>query len=242
VRLLPVLGVGRDEWVCAGLADALAGTGERVMLIDQGDGACIEALGPRPRQDLAALASGRSELADAISSSSAGVQLCLAGDIFKTAAAEGISADAFFGAFAHAPEPVDLVLVHVTRPAPLLKFFDREAEILLASSAESGAVRAAYCNVKRTCARQHRYRLVVYGVSDAARARQVHERFARTNERFLGVSPRLAGHLVGAGKGSGCRGGTFTQLAAQIVQWRLAEFASPDAVRSKRATTQRSGN
>lgn len=231
VRVLPVLDSGRDYWLAALLAEALARQGERVLLIDQGDGAAAGALGIRPRHTLAEVISGRCELDEAIGVGSQAVQAALAGELFALLRAQSISAEAFFGAFAHIPAPLDLVLLRVTQPAVIAQCLVDEAEILLSTSAAAPALFNAYSNLKRTCARAHRYRMVVHGIAGAAEAFAVHERVARTAERFLGIAPQFAAHFpVAPGERGGSRHAIAAhaaeQLAAQVVSWPLAQFPS----------------
>lgn len=229
VRVLPVLDSGRDYWLTALLAEALARQGERVLLIDQGDGAAAGALGIRPRHTLAEVISGYCELDEAIGVGTHAVQAGVAGELFALLRAQAISAQAFFAAFAHIPAPFDLVLLRVTQPTVIAQCLADEAEILLSTSAAAPALFSAYSNLKRTCARQHRYRMVVHGIAGETQAYAVHARMARTAERFLGNAPLFAGYIpMNPGEPDGTRNAAAAhaaaQLAAQVVSWPLAQF------------------
>ena len=58
VRVLPVIGHEGSEWVATMLARALGGLGERVLLIDQGDGDCGRILGSELAYSLDDLVAG----------------------------------------------------------------------------------------------------------------------------------------------------------------------------------------
>lgn len=231
VRVLPMLGAEHDHWVAVLLAEALARRGERVLLIDQGEGAAARALGARPKHTLGDMIVGRCELDEALCVGTQGVHVGLAGDAFDQLRALDISAELFFSAFAHAPAPVDLVLVRVCQPAVIARCLADEGEILLSTSSQAAALFAAYSSVKRSCARSHRYRTLVHGVDSAEQAQAVYERVARTAERFLGIAPLYAGHIpLGAHEPGPSHRASVTRaaerLAAQLVTWPLAEFAA----------------
>lgn len=241
VRVLPMLGSARDYWVAVLLAAALARQGERVLLIDQGEGEAARALGVQPAHTLGDMIAGRCELDEAVGAGVSGVHAGVAGDLFEHLRTQDIAADVFFSAFAHVPAPVDLVLVRVTQPAVIARCMADEGEILLSTSSEAAALFAAYSGVKRSCARSHRYRTVVHGVDNAAQAHAVYQRVARTAERFLGIAPLYAGHIpVGSYEPAKPLHTAATQaadrLAAQLVTWPLAAFSlerhAPGATRT----------
>ncbi len=231
VRVLPMLGSGSEHWVAVLLAEALARQGERVLLIDQGAGEAAAALDVQPRHTLGEVLAGRCELDDAVGLGVHGVHAAVAGDLFERLRAHDIGAEAFFSAFVHVPAPIDLVLVRVTQPAVIARCLDEEGEILLSTSTDAPGVFAAYSNVKRSCARSHRYRVVVHGVDAPAHAHAVYQRVARTASRFLGVAPLYAGQLPidpqpSADSPRRLAARAAERLAADVVTWPLAAFSS----------------
>ncbi|MFM9885929.1 MAG: MinD/ParA family protein [Burkholderiales bacterium] len=233
VRVLPVIGHEGSHWVATMLARALVGLGERVLLIDQGDGACGRMLGTEPAYSLDELVAGHCEYADAISIASSNVQLALIRDQLKGLKKRGLTVGQLLGAFAHAPEPADLVLIHFSQPAAIARIMDIEGEILLTTGGNPASIRSTYLTIKRTCARPHRYRVVVVGEPDESSAAQAHSRISGTALRFLGIAPEFEGAVPSASFPSqdedpSTTAGAFAQLATRALAWRLAEFPTFD--------------
>jgi MinD-like ATPase involved in chromosome partitioning or flagellar assembly len=229
VRALLVVGHAESDWVAAMLAEALVALGERVLLIDQGLGTCHQHLGIAHTRSLEDLVAGRCKTDDAIVATPSGLQVALVRDDFSQLKRIAMSTGNFLGGLAGAPEPADLVLIHFSNPAAIARLMDSEAEILLTTGADQGSMQTTYLNIKRTCARLHRYRVVVVGDDKNANAAAVHERIAATARRFLGIAPDFEGAVPSANSRS--RAGipstfnaAFAQLASRVMAWRLPEF------------------
>ncbi len=233
VRVLPVIGHEGSEWVATMLARALIGLGERVLLIDQGDGECGRMLGSELAYSLDDLVAGRCEYADAIAIASSNVQVALIRDQLKGLKKRGLTVGQLMGAFAHAPEPADLVLIHFSDPAAIARIMEIEGEILLTTGGDPASIRSTYLTIKRTCARPHRYRVVVVGERDESSAALVHSRISGTALRFLGIAPEFEGAVPSASISSqdedpSIIADAFAQLATRALAWRLAEFPTFD--------------
>lgn len=229
VRALLVLGNEESGWVAAMLAEALVLRGERVLLIDQGQGECHQHLGLEPTHSLEALAGGQCNAAEAITMTASGLQVALVRSDFSEMKERGVTTKEFLGKFGLAPAPVDFILVHFSNPAAVARFMDSEAEILLTTGVDPASIQTTYLNIKRTCARPHRYRVVVVGDRKSANASSVHERIASTALRFLGIAPDFEGEVPAAESRSAIGiastfAAAFEQLASRVMAWRLPEF------------------
>jgi hypothetical protein len=229
VRALLVLGHEESDWVAAMLAEALVARGERVLLIDQGPGDCHRHLGIDCTHSLEDLAAGECGFSEAIAVTPSGLQVARVRNDFSELKKRATSTGTFLGGLAAAPEPADFVLIHFSNPAAIARLMDSEAEILLTTGADQASIQTTYLNIKRTCARLHRYRVVVVGDDQESNALSVHERIASTALRFLGIGPEFVGEVPAAKSGadagiSSTVTAAFAQLASRALAWRLPEF------------------
>jgi len=234
-RLLPVLGAGGPhQWFSALLADTLARSGQRVLVIEQGSGDCARLLGAAEAPTLADAMAGRCDLERALHRSPTGAEIAVLG-------ASGAGRHVL-EAVSRSNDPADLILLHCSDPRTVARFLDAEGEILLVTGGTPEAVQAAYLNIKRTCAWPHRYRTVVVGERNESSALRVHERIAATAERFLGVAAafggfvpqQLARHQLPVDP----MRSAVARLASAIPGWNLAEFRRTRAQGDARAAPQ----
>ena len=238
VRVLPVIGSDGARWVATMLSEALVRLGERVLLIEQGSATDRQQpVESSPTHSLDDLLGDRCEYADAVVVARSGVQCAYLRDHHGGLGKQRLTAGQWLGAFAHAPEPADLALIHFSHPAAVARFMESEGEILLTTGSNAASIRAAYLNIKRTCARSHRYRVVVVGEGGASSAAIVHSRISGTALRFLGIAPDYAGevpapHHDAKTENTETTMHAFAQLASRTLGWRLAEFPALRGTRS----------
>lgn len=244
VRVLPILAPEIAPRRLLALAQAIAATGERVLVLDQGDAAPPEPVPGEttPRATLADLVAGRADFDGAATVVGERVRWLLAGGGFESLEEEGMSTAQLWSAFGALPEPIDVVLLRATRVARLGRLVDRDGECLLVTSASDACLAAAYGQLKVAASTKRHVRVLVDGAPHESLALRTYKRIATTAERFLGVVPRLAGWLptesIRSGPTAAAGGrtapGAIAKLAQDLAGWRLAEFhAEPDAVRGR---------
>jgi hypothetical protein len=225
-----------------------AATGERVLVIDQSNREVTQACRVSPEGTLSDLVLDNAEFDLVAPLTAEGFRVLHAGEGFDLIERHGLSAARLFAAFGALPEPVDIVLVHLTRAQRLAAIVDRACDCLIVARASDEGIALAYQHIKLASQAGRTLQIVIDGVPTEEAGLRTYRRIAATAERFLGVVPRFAGWLPAESSGVARRVGatatsatdapasasrratdeqaerTMAELAPSVVQWRLAEY------------------
>ncbi len=195
-------GVGKSN-VCVNLAVRLASIGRKIIVLDADLGtANADVLCDlQPAGTLAHVVAGRRTLSDIILDAPGGFRLVPGVSGLAAMASLEDAQRTNLVTQMHALEhAADLILIDTGAGISpnILSFTACADELLVVTTPEPTAITDAYALMKAAHRQRHdvEMRLLVNMVRDRAEALRVFDRVDRVCRRFLGVSPRFAGHVV----------------------------------------------
>jgi len=195
-------GVGKTS-VSVNLAVQLSRMGRDVILLDAdlGTANADVVCNINPPRNLSHVVAGRCSLQDSLFDAPGGFRLI--------AGASGLSQMAALSEFERArlmdqmrvlEDDADLILIDTGAGVGpnVLGFLVAADQVLVVTTPEPTAITDAYAVIKTVCRHDENpdLRLLVNMVRDEREARAVYDRVAGVCRRFLGISPRYAGHVL----------------------------------------------
>jgi flagellar biosynthesis protein FlhG len=195
-------GVGKSN-IAVNLAIRLTQMGRKIIVIDADLGtANTDVLcNITPRGTLAHVVAGRMTLADTMVEAPGGFSLIPgASGLAQMASLSEFERGKLVQQIEDLQADADMILVDTGAGVSpnVLSFAVAADEVLVVTTPEPTSITDAYAVIK-TASRVRRdpdIRIVVNMVKDAGEGRAVHERIDAVCRRFLGLSPKYAGHLV----------------------------------------------